>query len=80
MEKDNLRWAAYEPPTADQLERQQRIRDRVERLSVRPLQDSGLLGFNEIRRIRAGSMSGAVFTVIMAVLAIGTYLYFRGGM
>jgi hypothetical protein len=67
-----LSWAAYEPPTADQLERQQKIRDRIERLSVRPLRDSGLL--DNTRHVRVNAGSGAVFCAIMTALLVITWV------
>jgi hypothetical protein len=69
---ENLRWACYQPPTADQLEKQQRIRDRIERLSVRPLRDSGLL--DNTRHVRVGMGSGAVFCFVMTVLLVITWV------
>lgn len=64
----------YDPPTADQLEGRQRIRDRIERLSVRSLRDSGLISSNDIRRLHVGITSGLLFTLGMLALAVATYI------
>jgi len=65
-----LSWAAYEPPTADQLTKRQAIRDNIERLSVRPLRDT--LELNTTRRIRVSDRSGLVAVVFLTAALVLT--------
>jgi hypothetical protein len=66
-----LQWAAYEPPTAEQLEKQQRIRDRIERLSVRPLRDT--VSLDRDKYVKVGDWTGVVAVVLLAA-ALGVTL------
>ena len=72
----DTKWAAYQPPTASQLERRQLIRDRIEQLSIRPLRDSIRITDHDIKRLQAGIGSGLIFTVGMILLVVGTFLVF----
>lgn|GEM_PF-4444663 len=66
-----LKWAAYAPPTADQLERQQRIRDRIERLSVRPIRDT-LGSVQDMKAVRVKDKWGLMFVAAMVALLAAT--------
>jgi hypothetical protein len=69
-----LSWAAYEPPTAEQLERRTHIRDNIERLSVRPLRDTLHLD-NNVRRVRVTDKSGMVAVVLLTAALAVTVLW-----
>lgn len=68
----------YTPPTAEQLARRKFIRDKIEDLSVRPIQDHGPITGYDIKRLRMGVGSGLVFTLAMiAVFVAVIYLRYR---
>jgi hypothetical protein len=84
----------YNPPTAYDLghpfrgtawdpvkpgSRRAYIRDLIAEYEKRPLRDTLHLS-DDTRYVRVGGLSGAVFAIIMAALALGTYLYFKGVM
>jgi hypothetical protein len=70
----DLQWAAYEPPTAEELIKRQAIRDRIERLSVRPLRDTIGLSDN-VRRVRVTDKSGMVAVVLLTAALAVTVLW-----
>jgi hypothetical protein len=74
MANENLRWAAYEPPTVDQLERRAFIRDRVEQLSIRPLRDSHLLYTDDSRRRRMGCSEILPWAAFILTIVVWVYI------
>jgi len=55
-------------------------RERVEALTIydsQSMQETLLSGRN-MATIHAGSVTGAIFTVIMLILAVGTYIIMKG--
>lgn len=64
----------YQPPTADQLARRAVIREKIELLSVRPIQDHGPLNGYADQRIRAGAGTGLVFCIVAATLLVAALM------
>ena len=65
-----LTWAAYEPPTTEELVRRQEIRDRIERLSVRPLHDT--VDLHSAKRVCVVDISGIIAVGILAAALVIT--------
>lgn len=55
-------------------------RERVEALTIYDSQSrqETLLSGPNMATIHAGSVSGAIFTIVMVILAIGTYIIMKG--